>query len=83
MTMADSGMYLSALTYRSLTTSAIVDLRPERRTGRYERHEWWFSFGGRLEFGPYSHKMDALLSAAHAMGKSGNAAAWHPCEETA
>ncbi len=74
------GRVLSILTYRSLTTSAVINLQPVRRASRYEHYDWWFSFGGRVKFGPYRDKMKAMLGAAHAIGKSGNGAAWHPVE---
>lgn len=69
--------YLTCLTYRSTTSSAVLHMRHERRH-RGGRLRWFFSFGERLEFGPHKSKLDAIIEAAHKLGMSGKQADFDP-----
>lgn len=69
--------YLTCLTYRSTTSSAVLHLRHERRR-RNSRLTWFYSFGERLEFGPHKNKLDAIIEAAHKLGMSGAKADFDP-----
>ena len=69
--------YLGCLTYRSTRCNAVLNLRYEQPSPR-KRFIWFFSFGEKLEFGPFRNKLDAIIRAAHKLGMSGKQADFDP-----